>query len=506
MKRRTVLAALGATVVSASVVSAVPASAADHVGEVAAPADLRNGDQIVSRNGRTRLVMQPDGNAVIYAKDDSALWKSDTDGNSGARLAIQADGGLVIYRATDNSVVKVLRAGGSGAASRRLVMQNDGNLVLLSTSDSALWFSGTETKPIFYTDSIPVGSEMAYGDTLRSPSGQFRLVMQGDGNLAVYTPGNQIVFQSYTSGADCRFVPQADGNLVIYRGSGPSIWQTYSTGTAAKLSLQDDGNIVLYRSDGTAGYRSNTFSAALIAGEALQPGHHLSNNGYKAIMQADGNFVIYDRSNAVQWQTRTSVPGSVASMQSDGNFVIQNGANVRWQASTAGRQGKRVVLETDGRLLMTRDDGVSVWNNVTGTAVPATWQLPFEGTWRVTTEFQVKDSAHPNGHRGLDWGLPQNWPQRAMSDGTVVLATTSDPTYGHRVDIRHADGVVSLLGHLIAGSPIVSVGDRVTKGQVVGYTGNTGVSFGNHCHLTITQNGNLLDPRIFFESRGIAVD
>lgn len=512
MKRRNALALFGTTVIAASSGMTYSAMAVSSVGEIAAPAEMKNGDQIVSPNGRTRLVMQNDGNAVVYAKDNSVLWTSNTGGNTGARLSVQSDGGLVIYKATQNVVVKVLRAGAAGTTGRKLSVQNDGNVVFYSSTNQALWWTGTVTKPIIYVDSIPAGTEMAYGDVLRSPSSQYRLIMQPDGNLVIYTPGSQIVFQSYTKGTNSKFVPQLDGNLVIYSASGQSVWQTYTQGQGgARLSMQDDGNLVFYRSNGTAAYRSNTFSAALVAGEDLQSGHYLSNNGFLAVMQTDGNFVIR-KGSTVSWQTQTNIPGSIAGMQGDGNFVVRNGSNVRWQSATSGRQGARVLLESDGRLIMYRADGASVWNNVNGTAVPDMWRLPFDGTSVVTTEFAAIDSAHSTAHQGIDWGLDLNQPQYAIGDG-FVSEVDSGPhgnldgfVYGNFVKIQHENGVSSLLGHLINGSVTLRVGDRVTRGQVIGRTGNTGKSYGKHCHLSIYLNGTATDPRIFFESRGIAVD
>jgi murein DD-endopeptidase MepM/ murein hydrolase activator NlpD len=60
------------------------------------------------------------------------------------------------------------------------------------------------------------------------------------------------------------------------------------------------------------------------------------------------------------------------------------------------------------------------------------------------------------------------------------------------VQINHGDGFSSLYGHLT--HYIVSVGQKVSAGQVIGYMGSTGWSTGPHLHFTIYYNGNTVNP------------
>ncbi|MBP2173106.1 hypothetical protein J3E05_001438, partial [Methanococcus voltae] len=48
--------------------------------------------------GGNKLVMQSDGNLVIYKKDNKPIWASNTDGKGGNKLVMQSDGNLVIYK------------------------------------------------------------------------------------------------------------------------------------------------------------------------------------------------------------------------------------------------------------------------------------------------------------------------------------------------------------------------------------------------------------------------
>jgi YD repeat-containing protein len=96
------------------------------------------GAEIRSSSGRYVLVMQDDGNLVIYGQS-GALWSSATYGNPVAHLVLQGDGNLVIY----GPVAQVYwHANTPGASNPTLVMQNDGNLVLYA-SNGAVWSSGT---------------------------------------------------------------------------------------------------------------------------------------------------------------------------------------------------------------------------------------------------------------------------------------------------------------------------------------------------------------------------
>ena len=101
------------------------------------------GDKLRSGNGDYELVMQGDGNLVLYRRGAgaTALWSTRTDGNAGARAVMQGDGNLVVY-ASNN---RVLWASNTDGGSASLVMQDDGNLVIYR-SGRAVWASGTEQK------------------------------------------------------------------------------------------------------------------------------------------------------------------------------------------------------------------------------------------------------------------------------------------------------------------------------------------------------------------------
>ena len=96
------------------------------------------------------------------------------------------------------------------------------------------------------------------------------------------------------------------------------------------------------------------------------------------------------------------------------------------------------------------------------------------------------------GHKGTDFAAPGGTEIHAMADGIVTNATYHY-SYGYYVMITHGradDGntYATLYAHMNS-QPLVSVGQAVTQGQVIGYVGTTGNSTGNHLHLEMRVNG-----------------
>lgn len=94
-------------------------------------------------------------------------------------------------------------------------------------------------------------------------------------------------------------------------------------------------------------------------------------------------------------------------------------------------------------------------------------------------------------HQGLDIGAPSGTPIRAAGGGTVILAGWTGG-YGNYTCIDHGGSVSTCYGHQSAIH--VSVGQRVSQGQVIGLVGNTGYSFGAHLHFEVRVNGVATQP------------
>jgi murein DD-endopeptidase MepM/ murein hydrolase activator NlpD len=98
------------------------------------------------------------------------------------------------------------------------------------------------------------------------------------------------------------------------------------------------------------------------------------------------------------------------------------------------------------------------------------------------------DSSH---HNGLDLAAAEGTPTYAADAGTVVIAGWSNSA-GNWVVINHGNGIVTKYMHHSAIT--VVAGQTVTKGQQIGYVGNTGNSFGAHLHFQVEVNGTAVDP------------
>lgn len=99
-------------------------------------------------------------------------------------------------------------------------------------------------------------------------------------------------------------------------------------------------------------------------------------------------------------------------------------------------------------------------------------------------------------HKGLDFTAPQGSPVYATGDGNIEEAHFSD-SYGQVVYIDHGFGFETRYAHLI--EFIVRKGEKVKRGQIIGYVGNTGLSYSTHLHYEVLFKGHQINPINFFQ-------
>lgn len=101
------------------------------------------GEALNSKDGRYKLVLQGDGNLVLYASGKGALWSTRTNRSKASCLVMQGDGNLVLYR-YGGGVLWSSKTNGHGTS--RLKLQSDGNLVIYDAAGHATWATYTVQK------------------------------------------------------------------------------------------------------------------------------------------------------------------------------------------------------------------------------------------------------------------------------------------------------------------------------------------------------------------------
>ena len=99
-------------------------------------------------------------------------------------------------------------------------------------------------------------------------------------------------------------------------------------------------------------------------------------------------------------------------------------------------------------------------------------------------------------HAGLDFAASQGTPIYATADGVVKEAGYNAGGYGNHVVINHGYGYETLYGHMYRIK--ARVGQKIKRGEVIGYVGNTGKSTGPHCHYEVHKSGQPVDPVYYF--------
>jgi murein DD-endopeptidase MepM/ murein hydrolase activator NlpD len=219
-------------------------------------------------------------------------------------------------------------------------------------------------------------------------------------------------------------------------------------------------------------------------------------------------FAIVSLSFVVLLVIATSIPQSVfGNAPASATSASSTSASAKVHTVTVGQSYKSSGVATDGvsreGFKATSEDVLAQVNAV---AADAGYTVNNSGPirWPFDLPVPLGDLFGPRVapcsgcstfHNGTDFETGDKAPVYAVAAGTVTVSDM-DGSLGQNIAISHnVKGLVftSVYGHLTAGSAKVSVGDKVTEGELIGLTGSTGESTGPHLFLEIDINGSPVD-------------
>jgi murein DD-endopeptidase MepM/ murein hydrolase activator NlpD len=122
------------------------------------------------------------------------------------------------------------------------------------------------------------------------------------------------------------------------------------------------------------------------------------------------------------------------------------------------------------------------------------WRWPADEV-TVTSVFGERGKGH---HDGIDLRAAVGTPVRAASDGKIIYSGSKIGGYGKMIVIRHAGKLSSVYAH--NSKLLVKAGQKVRRGQLIAYSGNTGRSSGPHIHFEIREGVTAINPMLLLPS------
>lgn len=222
---------------------------------------LNKGGFLMSPDSQSVLSIQREGNLVLRSNFDN-LWNTGSLGSNVDRLVMQSDGNLVLYNTSNQALWSSQTQGNPGA---RLELQTDGNMVVYSASNVALWATYTIQVPnhlAYVNTTLSSGGLLYPGQRIETADRRFKLILQGDGNLVLYSP-TKALWATGTDGRQVSFLAmQGDGNLVLYDKNFSPLWSSRTADRGSlRLIMQSDGNLVLYNRFNTPFWNTETAGA-----------------------------------------------------------------------------------------------------------------------------------------------------------------------------------------------------------------------------------------------------
>ena len=132
-------------------------------------------------------------------------------------------------------------------------------------------------------------------------------------------------------------------------------------------------------------------------------------------------------------------------------------------------------------------------------AIPAIQPVKNENLKRIASGFGYRSDPFTKArkmHEGMDFTAKSGTPIFATGDGVVAKADNSASGYGNHIVIRHGFGYETLYGHLSKYN--CRAGERIKRGDVIGFVGSTGRSEAPHLHYEVHKDGKAVNPLNFY--------
>ncbi|MBM1105903.1 M23 family metallopeptidase [Aurantibacter crassamenti] len=132
-------------------------------------------------------------------------------------------------------------------------------------------------------------------------------------------------------------------------------------------------------------------------------------------------------------------------------------------------------------------------------AIPAIQPINNEDLKRMASGYGWRSDPFTKArkmHRGMDFSAPRGTPVYATGDGKVTRADNGSSGYGNHIRIDHGYGYLTLYGHLSKYN--VKKGQKVKRGDLIGFVGNTGRSEAPHLHYEVWKDKDRLNPINFY--------
>lgn len=209
------------------------------------------------------------------------------------------------------------------------------------------------------------GASVVAGTPLASPGGQFVLSVSPHGDLSLRLATGRTVFDVHASGhPGASLHVLRSGNVVLRSAGGSVLWQTRTAGhPGAHLAVEADGDLAVEDLGHTL-WSSGTVVSTLLPGERLEPGWRLTSpDGRCRLLQLRrGPLELLDATGQVLFTAGVAPAGSATVLEASGNLVqVLPGAPPSFVSGTSAHGATRVVLDDEGRLVLSTLRGLRLW-------------------------------------------------------------------------------------------------------------------------------------------------